>query len=337
MFEKCPGCREVSLEDIVTFDIPQNELGRALQWAFPYVKRERKGKTRCCVYSNIGLITRNSSQMSWEEVLNAYTPPKPDKCTMSWTVFKKSDDEFIQWMIVTSEDLCDGKLLVRELRINKDFSLKFLIMGKEVFSLNDDQEITKEYLDNVFEFCAVVSQCKGFEVKIDGPVKNKQGAVIGVTEQWQINDDNGEKIPTLRHRAVDCTMICNEHESKCRNCENIRTHCHRRLSNVQCNSDEKQAKKKRLSYMSPEELTSRLQEEQIRAKNAEKRAARATEVKKEIKSEMEKFSEDDHNDFKSMFERMEGNNIPDEMRMFWEAQKEVLENPDARGNRWHSK
>ncbi|XP_020911962.1 uncharacterized protein LOC110249721, partial [Exaiptasia diaphana] len=182
-----------------------------------------------------------------------------------------------------------------------------------------------------------VPQCKGFEVKIQGPVKNKEGAVIGVTEHWEINDVSGAKIQCLRHRAVGCSMICNERESKCRNCENIRSHCHRRLNNVECSSDEKQVKKKRLSYMSQEELTSRLQAEQTRAKNAERKAERAKDRKKEIEEEMEQFTEDDHNDFKDMFERLEGNNIPEEMRMFWEAQKEVLEKTDARGNRWHSK
>ncbi|KAK3736798.1 hypothetical protein QZH41_011739 [Actinostola sp. cb2023] len=30
-------------------------------------------------------------------------------------------------------------------------------------------------------------------------------------------------------------------------------------------------------------------------------------------------------------------NVNDDMKMFWEAQKQVLENPDSRANRWHPK
>ena len=89
--------------------------------------------------------------------------------------------------------------------------------------------------------------------------------------------------------------------------------------------------------MTSEELTSRLQAEQTRASNAEKKAARAVASKNKIKEEMDEFTKEDHNDFKKMFEIMDESKIPEEMEMFWEAQKEVLEKTDARGNRWHPK
>ncbi|KAK3714554.1 hypothetical protein QZH41_014216, partial [Actinostola sp. cb2023] len=43
------------------------------------------------------------------------------------------------------------------------------------------------------------------------------------------------------------------------------------------------------------------------------------------------------NDFKSMFGRIDESKVNDDMKMFWEAQKQVLENPDSRANRWHPK
>ena len=78
----------------------------------------------------------------------------------------------VQWMIISSDDLCSGKRMVRELCICNDFSLNFKVMGKKVFTLNNEEGVTKEILDNVFEFCALVSLCKGFEVEVEGIAKN---------------------------------------------------------------------------------------------------------------------------------------------------------------------
>ena len=103
----------------------------------------------------------------------------PDKSIMSWTVNKKLDNA-IQWMIIPTDDLCNGKRMVRELCLCNDLSFYFLVMGKKVFKWNiNEQELTKEFLDNVFEFCAMVPLCKGFEVEIEALAKDKQG---GVTE-----------------------------------------------------------------------------------------------------------------------------------------------------------
>lgn len=285
------------------------EFGRAIKWTFPYTNKERKNintanaRKRVFIYSNIAR-TNTHSELLWGDIFNAYTPPKPEKVHMSWTVSKKLVDNVIQWMIISSDDLCDGKRMVRELRINKDLLLTFLVMGKEVFTLTNDNGMTKAFLDNVFDFCAVVLLCKGFEVVVQGSVKNKDGVTTGETEQWEMCDNHGARSQLLRHRAINCLMICNECESKCRNCERIRSNCHRRLNNVPCSTvDERQEKKKRLSYMSSEELTCRLKEEQTRAKNAEKKAARAIEKKKEIQEQMDEFTEEDHSDFKAMFQR----------------------------------
>ena len=38
-----------------------------------------------------------------------------------------------------------------------------------------------------------------------------------------------------------------------------------------------------------------------------------------------------------MFENVNESEISDEMKIFWEAQKDVLAKEDARGNRWHPK
>ena len=169
----------------------------------------------------------------------------PDKSIMSWTVNKKLDNA-IQWMIIPTDDLCNGKRMVRELCLCNDLSFYFLVMGKKVFKWNiNEQELTKEFLDNVFEFCAMVPLCKGFEVEIEALAKDKQGYVICVTGQWEIVDQLGTKTQSLRHRSVKCSMICKEHESKCRNCENVRSNCHRKLKKKESSADEEQLGKKK--------------------------------------------------------------------------------------------
>jgi hypothetical protein len=84
--------------------------------------------------------------------------------------------------------------------------------------------------------------------------------------------------------------------------------------------------------MSSKELYDKLQTKKMEVKNAEK-------MKKygKIQTEMKVFSEEAHDDFKTMFKGINEKNISEDMKIFWQAQTDALEKPDSRGNRWHPK
>jgi len=231
--------------------------------------------------------------------------------------------------------------MVRELRVCQDLTIKFSVMSNEVaLDIDSVQGLSKQFLDNVFEFCAEVPLCKGFEFEVNSP-KTVQGNAHahGITEHWEMCDDQGIKTQSIRHRARNCLSILsyNTHEMKCRNCVTLKQNCRSYRKNESDHDGQELKKQKRISYMNPEEISSRLHIEQARVKNAEKRAERAANAKEEIQKQMEDFTEEDHNDFKSMFGRIDESKVNDDMKMFWEAQKQVLENPDSRANRWHPK
>ena len=56
-----------------------------------------------------------------------------------------------------------------------------------------------------------------------------------------------------------------------------------------------------------------------------------------IELEMKESEESDHEDFVSLFKNVEKEKLPEEMRIFWEAQADALHNKGPTGHRWHPK
>ena len=91
---------------------------------------------------------------------------------------------------------------------------------------------------------------------------------------------------------------------------------------------------KRESYMSPEELQTKLQEEKRKRKNAEQREQC---LRDKIYSGMQCFDEADNEDFRTMSDIKDENQLNPDMKLFFEVQKENIGKKSSKGYRWHPK
>lgn len=323
----------------------ENELGRLIKRVFPVVKKIQKTvqddgtKKKCWFYNNLVKSCSNTS-LTWNNLIaNAYSPPKPATSSMHW-IQNKCCSDFIQWMIIPSDGTCAGKRLIRELRLYKNHVYEFYIMSKKVNNISfghgvETFTLTKEFLDNLFEFCAVVPICKGFEVEVEKNTHNKNGNIAGSSQRWEFSNSEGETITTLRHSSENCSMILNAkgHSTMCKSCANIKLNSFYKTlkPDVVVSVGEK---RKRESYMDAEELKHKLHEEKKRRTNAERREKY---VKDKLLSEMKVFQASDHSDFRIMFDNIDESSLDPEMKLFWEVQRDILQTPNSKGYKWHPK
>ena len=86
--------------------------------------------------------------------------------------------------------------------------------------------------------------------------------------------------------------------------------------------------------MSSEELHDKLRKEQVHRRNAERRNKYLLE---KIENEMKVFDSEDHQDILTMFQRVDGEELSEDMKVLWEAQQKALSQTNSKGNRWHPK
>ena len=73
--------------------------------------------------------------------------------------------------------------------------------------------------------------------------------------------------------------------------------------------------------MSDQEIREKLQVEKKARVNAERREKYA---KEKVLSEMKMFNQDDHSDFKCMFDKIDESSIDPELKFFWEVQRDII-------------
>ena len=97
-------------------------------------------------------------------------------------------------------------------------------------------------------------------------------------------------------------------------------------------TEKKSAPQKRETYMTSEEIKDKLQLQKKRRISSERREQRL----KETLETMYTF-DNDCQDLEKMFSNIDVQKLSPDLKLFWQAQKKVLETKDSRGNRWHPK
>lgn len=318
----------------------ENELGRIVRGIFPGVKKtkitvEIDGSTKKrWLYSNL-VECESQTKLAWNDIITSYSPPKPETSLMCW-VQNKCGSDCVQWMIIPSDCTCDGKRLIRELKLYKNSSCEFYVMSQKVsngsFGHNVETFIpTKEFLDNLFEFCAAIPICRGFEVDVEKSTHDRHGNIVGSAKRWGSTSTDQT---SLRHSSENCCMVLSVtgHSVICKCCANVKFNSfYKTLKPRDVNVDHK---RKRESFMTQEELLNKLHEEKKQRINAERREKCA---KEKVLEQMKVFHSDDHSDFKTLFDKIEESSLNSEMKLFGEVQRDVLATPNPKGYRWHPK
>ena len=83
-------------------------------------------------------------------------------------------------------------------------------------------------------------------------------------------------------------------------------------------------------YMSREQLL-------FKVEHLQKLRTAENKKREKIQKEMLEVDVEDHDDLYSILKNVEKKDVPDDMLLFWEEQKKILETPSNRRYRWHPK
>ena len=320
----------------------ETEFGRLILKVFPEVKKiqktidERGTKKKCWLYSNLTKC-ESHTVLTWDVLAKTYSPPKPTTSTMCW-VQNKCCPDYIQWMIIPS-DVCAERRLVRELRLHKSLVCELYVMSKKVDTVSyghgvETFMLTKEFLDNMFQYYALVHLCQGFEVNVEKNTHDRCGNIVGSSKHWEFSSSDGEITSSVRHVSHSCSMILDpmRHSTMCNSCARIK--CNSFYKTLNPKSENVFKKQKRESYMTPDEIKHKLQIEKDKRITAERREKY---TKEKYLLETKDFEKSDHADFKVMFENIDENLLNPDMKIFWQVQHDILQTPNPKGYRWHPK
>ena len=336
-------------ENRITF----SELGKLLKRVFPALQKRRmmiqRKRKREWTYSGLMFKVQNNSVSNtaiWEKI------PCLFSCFGGWTLISNSQLNMpslncYEWVYSQDNIKQNNTRITRELKLVKNgrISVTLVIAGKIVpqqvipdFSNGD--EGSKKSLENLFSFCSSARICTGFEVDVSKNTFNKQGVVIGRTEQWHFKDSANNWTPTLRHQSISCHLLLTSnslHQKFCHSCSTIRHNSFWKSFNPvedSTSSPSPNMKFKRESYMSNEECLAKLAQEKMRRRNAEKREIYS---RRKIEEGMKELHDDDNEDLLKMLDLIEEKSVSDDMRLFYQIQKENIGRKSKTGYRWHPK
>ena len=86
--------------------------------------------------------------------------------------------------------------------------------------------------------------------------------------------------------------------------------------------------------MQTEEKMEKLREKKERRKKAERREEY---LRAKIAKGMHEFDDEDNNDFTKMFNMLDEDKLPEDMKMFYKVQLENWGKKSSKGYRWHPK
>ena len=337
------------------------EIGKQIKIVFPQAEKYRtklEGKDkREWTYKGISVMTRTNSDITtafdfndfWTKIRSLFAK------VLNWTLESNidsgttsnlNDPQSYTWFSVIDNDKLDGNRIVRELTIFKDLSYTFTICGRKVnqymvpVCLNSSSPDFNRLFKSLFEFCGTVRICKGFEVETDAPTYNQKAEITGTAERWQYRNEFGDFNDQRRHRSLSCDVVLmttSKQQKMCNKCSTIKHNSFYKTLNPEKKTNltsPSKKKFKRESYMSPEELQTKLQEEKRKRKNAEQREQC---LRDKIYSGMQCFDEADNEDFRTMFDMIDENQLNPDMKLFFEVQKENIGKKSSKGYRWHPK
>ena len=309
------------------FSLTVIELGMILKEAFPDAKRVQRhvNGVRMWHYT-LAKIEQTDDLLLWENIPNFTS-------ALGWHLSTRAPT-FFEWTKCHSQYSCDNRRIVYEVVINRDRTFRVKVNGNEVSNETlgiSDLGSSKKTTLYLFRVLNELSLCKGFPVSSKITRKDAKGNIIRTTEEWLNRVDDSL---FLTVRSLACRILVQNGYKRssnllCDQCSQIKRNCSVTSDNFSSTAD-----KKRETYMSGEELRDKLRKEQVRRRNAERRNKYLLE---KIENEMKVFDSEDHQDILTMFQRVDGEELSEDMKVFWEAQQKALSQTNSKGNRWHPK
>ena len=238
------------------FDLQVYELGLILKEVFPDVERVQRRVNGSRMWQYPVAKTTNFQQSSAETDFINWKDLPIFVDGLGWQL-SSSCSEFMEWIKICSQDLCEGNRVLQEIKIFKDWTFTVFVNNRKISKEtlgNPEIALSRKMTKYMFDVVANFKLCKGFKVPLKRTAKDLKGNTTAITEEWCNREDQNVE---LYLRSIYCRVLVDDYK---RSSNVLCDHCTMVKRNVSLSSHfpHKTAPKKRESYMSEEELKEKL-------------------------------------------------------------------------------
>ncbi len=169
--------------------------------------------------------------------------------------------------------------------------------------------------------------CKGYE-----PVAGEKISTCLQHNLYSVTNNTCNE--EIRAFSIDCLILNKTNGGKrCANCYNLtrvdrqrkkRKSTRGEIINIKCNR----------RWLEKEDIEKQLDDCRREKRNA---IEREKYWREKFHSESINVEDEDHKDLTSIFDGVDSEDVPDDMKSFWEQQKKILNTASPHGYRWHPK
>jgi hypothetical protein len=200
----CPDKENVNLN--------ASELGMIINQVFPSAVRTQKRVNGKRVWhyplSRVGkIVDIKSDRIEWENLGNL-------TLDFGWHLSNRNDN-FVEWIKIPSQDLCNGNRVLKEVKIFKDWTFVVRVnnraIEKETICIQE-MGPSRKMIIYLFRVLDDFDICKGFPVDTKIITRDIKGNVNGITEQWHIPANGNGAVEegdrfVLFHRSTACNGL----------------------------------------------------------------------------------------------------------------------------------
>ena len=143
-----------------------------------------------------------------------------------------------------------------------------------------------------------------------------------ITEDYDISEE--------RAFSIRCEVLTNSAGLRCSKCSEEKKRLDKKISRRMLAKDKPLPPFLNHRYMTREQILEKLEREKHRRLSEEKQRER-------IQSQMLELEEEDHDDMVEIMSRVNKDDVPEDMLLFWDEQKKILQTESKSRYRWHPK
>ena len=292
---------------------------------------DKKVRTRVFqgLRKRIETLTQTKANTWSHMYTNAQQLAKP-----GWSVVKHTPDSmsfvrvenvrFDNQTVITDINLCkeSGKIITNISYQKRQMARGDIDSMEKIFHAESIQAKIKLWMDYIDRSYV----CQGFVVKETDEVHGDPVSKHSVTYA-----EDGIEETQMRGFSSNCKLLSNSKGECCSICSKTKDNLRRKHSRQEeCRDRPLIPQSCNHKYMSREQLL-------FKVEHLQKLRTAENKKREKIQTEMLEVDVEDHEDLFSILKNVEKKDVPDDMLLFWEEQKKILETPNNRRYRWHPK
>lgn len=232
---------------------------------------------------------------------------------------------------------CNSRVMITEVRFTKN-----CIEGKiDTMMLYDNRAVKPEVIARIEkQFCAtgIIDKAKFLLTFMDNSYiccGFPASEIDGKVELYKVKVEKNLITPLTvngtaeeRYFVSECEVFTNSAGLICPKCQELKKSYKKKEKRQE--AERVMDPKTNHRYMCREEL-----EDKIKSEKKEKQAERRR--REQIEAEMIQLEEEDDKDLREIMSGVQEKDIPEDMILFWEQQKQILNTKSSKGYRWHPK